>query len=155
MLPVGRVGRPHGLDGFFHVTQPRAELLDVGMRVVVGDQETEIVARKGTDAKLLLRLALAPTREALDALRGQELMVPKGDAPPLGEDEFWAEQLEGSTVVDGDRSLGTVQRLIALPSCEALELDTGLIVPLVRDAVRRVDVERKTIEVDAEFLGAT
>ena len=27
-LLAGRVGRPHGLDGSFHVTQPNAQLLD-------------------------------------------------------------------------------------------------------------------------------
>jgi 16S rRNA processing protein RimM len=47
-----------------------------------------------------------------------------------------------------------VERLMALPSCEVLELDTGLIVPMVRDAIRSVDIEAKRIEVDAEFLGA-
>ena len=26
-MPAGRVGRPHGLDGSFHVTRPVAELL--------------------------------------------------------------------------------------------------------------------------------
>ena len=28
MVPAGRVGRPHGLDGSFHVTRPVPALLD-------------------------------------------------------------------------------------------------------------------------------
>ena len=154
MLPAGRVGRHHGLDGFFHVTRPQAALLEVGTPVTVGEEQTEVVARKGTDDKLLVRLAITTTKEAVEALRGAELMVSPEHAPPLGEDEFWAEDLEGCAVRDGDRALGIVQRMLPLPSCEALELDTGLLVPLVRDAVRSIDVEHKTIDVDAEFLGA-
>ena len=154
MLPAGRVGRPHGLDGFFHVTQPQAALLEVGMPVTVSGQEAEVAARKGTDDKLLVRLTVTATKEQVEALRGAELLVAPEHAPPLGDDEFWAEDLEGCAVRDGDRAIGTVRRMLPLPSCEALELDTGLLVPLVRDAIRSIDVERKTIEIDAEFLGA-
>jgi 16S rRNA processing protein RimM len=44
-----------------------------------------------------------------------------------------------------------------MPSCELLEVrrESGeeLLVPLVRDAVRSVDVEARRIDVDLEFLG--
>ena len=33
-LSAGRVGRPHGLDGSFYVTRPRARLLELGTRAV-------------------------------------------------------------------------------------------------------------------------
>jgi 16S rRNA processing protein RimM len=60
-------------------------------------------------------------------------------------------------VVDGDRSLGRVRRLLALPSCEVLEVERAgapdLLVPLVRDAVRSVDVTARRIDVDSAFLG--
>jgi ribosomal 30S subunit maturation factor RimM len=44
--------------------------------------------------------------------------------------------------------------VIASPSCDLLEVgDDALLVPLVSDAVRRVDTEAGVIEVDREFLG--
>ncbi len=49
--------------------------------------------------------------------------------------------------------VGTVRRMLAYPSCELLELDDGPLIPLVRDAIRAVDVEARRIEVDAGFLG--
>jgi 16S rRNA processing protein RimM len=113
-----------------------------------------IIARKGTDAKPILRIDAASDRTAIEGLRGRELIVDDVLAPPLEDDEYLAADLEGCAVVDGERSLGVVARLMALPSCEVLELDTGLIVPMVRDAIRSVDIEAKRIEVDAEFLGA-
>ena len=44
-----------------------------------------------------------------------------------------------------------VERMIALPSCEALEVGDRLI-PLVRDAVRSVDIEARRIDVDLGFV---
>jgi ribosomal 30S subunit maturation factor RimM len=63
-------------------------------------------------------------------------------------------------VVDGEQLLGTVSRLIELPSCEALEVrrEQGgepLLVPLVKDAIRRMAVDEGRIEVDMGFLGET
>ena len=59
---------------------------------------------------------------------------------------------------DGGQEVGTVARLLALPSCEVLEVARpgdapDLLVPLVSDAVRSVDLERREIDVDLRFLG--
>jgi 16S rRNA processing protein RimM len=157
-LAGGRVGRPHGLDGSFHVLEPRAALLELGATVRAGDRETEIVRRAGTDERPIVRLDGVDTREAAGALRGVELLVPRSAAPALEDDEWWAEDLVGCRVVDGARELGHVARLMPLPSCEALEVAAGdetFLVPLVRDAVRSVDVAAKVIDVDVAFLGDT
>ena len=152
------MGRPHGLDGSFHVTGARPDLLVAGAAVRIGDRETEIVRRAGTDERPIVRLSGVDGRDAAEELRGLELLVPRAAAAPLEDDEWWAEDLEGCRVVDGERELGSVQRLIALPSCEALEVAGAgpeFLVPLVRDAVRSVDVEAKRIDVDLAFLGDT
>jgi 16S rRNA processing protein RimM len=157
-LAGGRVGRPHGLDGSFHVLEPRAALLALGATVRIGDRETEIVRRAGTDDRPIVRLDGVDTREAAGALRGVELLMPRSAAPALEDDEWWAEDLVGCRVVDGARELGRVERLMPLPSCEALEVAAGdetFLVPLVRDAVRSVDVAAKVIDVDVAFLGDT
>lgn len=157
-LRAGRVGRPHGLDGSFHVTDAAPQLLAVGRTVVAGGEEREIVRKAGTDARPIVRLALVEDRPSADALRGQELLCPREAAPALEEDEWWAEDLEQCQVISAGRSVGQVRRLVALPSCEALAVQRGdgpeLLVPLVSDAVLRVDVERSEIEVNLGFLGA-
>jgi len=160
-LHAGRVGRPHGLDGSFHVTQPQPLLLDAGRTLLVNGREEEIVRRAGTDARPIVRLASCTTRAQAEALRGSDLLVPRDEAPPLEEDEWWPEQLEGCAVHDGEREVGEVRRLLALPSCEVLEVVRSkgaggeLLVPLIRDAVRSVDVDARRIDVDLAFLGET
>jgi 16S rRNA processing protein RimM len=177
-LAGGVVGRPHGLDGSFHVLSPRPVLLALGTTVRAAGRDAEVVRLAGTDDRPIVRLAGVDTREAADALRGTELLVPRSVAPPLEDDEWWAEDLVGCRVVDGDRALGRVVRLMPLPSCEVLEVApeggggpggsgsggsgsgeqppaAPFLVPLVRDAVRRVDVGAKLIDVDVAFLGDT
>jgi ribosomal 30S subunit maturation factor RimM len=56
------------------------------------------------------------------------------------------------------RELGTVASMLAYPSCDLLDV-TGaggqLLVPMVRDAIVRVDIPGRQIVVDARFLGLT
>ena len=155
---AGRVGRPHGLDGSFHVIRPRADLLAEGAVLKVAGASREVVRRAGTDQRPILRLDGCEDREAAEALRGEELWVPRAAAPAREPGEYWAEELEGCRVQDGEVVVGVVRRLVALPSCEVLEVaregDADLLVPLVRDAVRTVDPAARRIDVDLRFLGA-
>jgi 16S rRNA processing protein RimM len=156
-LHAGRVGRPHGLDGSFHVTRPNSQLLRDARRVRIEDSEVEITRRAGTDRSPILRLAGHDNRGAAESLRGKDILVERSHAPELGPDEWWAEDLVGCVVHDGERPVGTVARLVELPSCEALEVQrpgsAALLVPLVSDAVRDVDLEQRAIDVDLQFLG--
>jgi 16S rRNA processing protein RimM len=156
-LHAGTVGRPHGLDGSFHVIRPTPQLLLVDAVVRIGGHEATITRRAGTDARPILRLSSCEERTCAETMRGQELLVPREQAPELEPDEWWAADLEGCAVLDEGRRIGTVRRLLALPSCEVLEVvradGSELLVPLVADAVLTVDVERRRIEIDVGFLG--
>jgi 16S rRNA processing protein RimM len=153
VLNAGRIGRPHGLDGSFHVTRPRPALLALGGEVRIGTVVRAIVRRSGTDDRPILRLDGIDDRLDAEALRGEDLFVARAAAPELAAGEYWAEDLQGCRVVTAaGRELGVVEGLRALPSCEVLEIGE-LLVPMVADAVRAIDVEARRIVVDAEFLG--
>lgn len=157
-LVAGRVGRPHGLDGSFYVTGARAALLTQGTPVMLAGEERVIERRAGTDQRPIVRVGGCGDRDGAQALRGEELIVAAEHAPQLGPGEWWAEELEGCEVRDRSRAVGVVERLLELPSCECLVVRRGdrdgeLLVPLVRDAIREVDVRRRLIDVDLAFLG--
>jgi 16S rRNA processing protein RimM len=156
-LRAGRVGRFHGLDGSFYVREPSPALLRLGASVVVSGRELRIARRAGDDRRPIIRLEGFEDRVSAEALRGQDLLVERTGAPELEPDEWWAEDLEGCAVRDHDRRVGVVRRLLALPSVDVLEVERAgaadLLVPLVSDAVRNVDVDRKEIDIDLVFLG--
>ena len=146
-MPAGRVGHPHGLDGSFHVARASPDLAAASTVVVAG--ESRVIARRaGTSDRPILRLEGDASRDDAEALRGAELLVPA----VLEPDEYWASDLVGCMVVDGAREVGVVERMVALPSCEALEVGS-LLIPMVRDAIRSIDLDARRIDVDMEFVG--
>jgi 16S rRNA processing protein RimM len=157
VIDAGRVGRPHGLDGSFHVTRAIADLIAAADTVELDGRVMRIERRAGTPDRPILRLEGCTRREDAEALRGATLRVDEALAP-TGEDEYWAHELAGCTVHDGAREVGVVRRMLALPSCEVLEVeqpDGGeVLVPLVHDAIRSIDREGKRIDVDMQFVGA-
>jgi 16S rRNA processing protein RimM len=156
VIDAGRVGRPHGLDGSFHVTRAVGDLLPEGTEVEIAGRSLRVERSAGTAERPILRLAGCTRREDAEALRGETLRVSEAIVPPLEEDEYWAHELEGCAVVDGERAVGTVRRMIGLPSCEALEVERAgegdLLVPLVRDAIRAIDRDARRIDVDMGFV---
>ncbi|HET9125014.1 MAG TPA: ribosome maturation factor RimM [Solirubrobacteraceae bacterium] len=163
VLRAGTVGRAHGLDGSFHVggvVESVMALLEVGSELLVGGRPARIVRLAGHAGRPIVRLEGSEHREDAEALRGLELALPRTAAPPLEEDEWWAEDLEGCTVRDGERLVGVVTALLTLPSCDVLEVRrvgaeerAPLLVPLIHDAVREVDPGSRVIEIDLQFLG--
>jgi 16S rRNA processing protein RimM len=146
-LPAGRVGRAHGLDGSFYVENP-GHSLDEGTEVTVGERSAAVVRRGGSEARPLIRLAGVEDRTAAEALRGQTLLVP-GGREELGPDQWYDDDLIGCRI----EGLGEVRGVLHGPSCDVLEVgDKGLLVPLIKDAVKRVDLEAGEIEVDLAFL---
>jgi 16S rRNA processing protein RimM len=169
-VPAGRVGRPHGLDGSFYVTGARPRLLTLGTAVLIAGRAARLLRRAGTDEHPIIRLEEVGDRPAAEALRGSELTVELADAPALEEGEWWAAELEGCEVVDGERHIGVVLGLLELPSCEALEVRLAgpgagpegespgtspgdLLIPMVRDAIVHVDAVARRIDVNMSFLG--
>ena len=139
LVTAGRVGKPHGLDGSFYV-DGASHPLPVGTQVTVADRTLEVGRRAGTDERPLVRLSGV---EDPRALRGELLLV---DAE-LGKDEWLADDLLRCSVPGH----GRVVRILDGPSCSVLELEDGLLVPFVSDAIR--SVEGGEIVIDEAFLG--
>lgn len=146
--PIGHVGRPHGRDGSFyldHCDEPPAE----GTVLVLAGREHRLERRAGETRRPILRLDGVSDRDAAAGLRGEPLYE-HGPARPLDAGEWLVDDLVGCRV----EGLGEVRAVIAAPSCDVLEVgEEGMLVPLVGDAVRRVDVEAGIVEVDRAFLG--
>jgi 16S rRNA processing protein RimM len=145
---VGRVGRPHGLDGSFFVEQPSDDgrWFKRGSRLWAGDLELEVVSsRRGAGGRPVIRLER-------EVPRGTELEVPVEALPPTEEDEYYAFQLVGLDVVEeGGRRLGRVVRIERGVANDALELDSGLLLPIVEACVRDIDLEAGRILVAPGF----
>ena len=140
------------------MTEPttRLELLDPGRTVIVAGREMKVAWRRGTPARPLLKLEGADSRTSAEALRGEEIRVLREALGALPEGEYLIDDLVGCAVVDGARSIGTVREVLLLPAADVLEVvreaSDPLLVPMVADAVRSVDLAARRIDVNSGFV---
>ena len=142
-VAVGRVGRPHGLDGAFVVEGASDDpaRFAPGARVYVRGEPAAVVAAKRAGGRSVIRLD-----RPLE--RGSELELPADELPPPGEGEFYAFQLVGLAVEDETgRPLGTVVSVEPGVANDVLELDSGHALPLVEDCVLAIEPEAGRIVV--------
>lgn len=148
LVPVGRVGRPHGVDGSFFVEGPsdRLERFANGATLYAAGMPAKvIVSKRGSGRRPVIKLD-RPVE------RGTELAVPREALPPLGDDEYYGFQLVGLEVTEeGGRVLGRVKEVLDYPANDVLELDSGLLLPLVESCVQDVDLEGGRIVVSVGF----
>ena len=151
LVPVGRVGRPDGVDGSFFVEDP-SEVegrFARGAKLWADGSEAEIVvSKRGSGGRPVLKLDRAVGR-------GTTLSVPREQLPEPAADEYYVFQLVGLAVEEeGGRALGSVAEVHNGPANDSLELDSGHLLPLVAACVLEVDLAARRILVARGFVDA-
>jgi len=82
-----------------------------------------------------------------ETLVGASLWTGREDAA-LGAGEFFDEDLIGCRLRDSGAAVGDVVAVRHYPAQDVLELDNGALVPMVGAFIKRVDVDRRTIDVE-------
>ena len=144
---VGRVGKPHGLAGAFfveHASEDSARFA-VGAELIAGGESAHVVESKQARGRPVIRLDRRVER-------GASLEIPLDSLPSPAEDEYYVFQLVGLDVerADGVR-LGHVEKVEPGVANDVLELDSGLLLPLVAACVRQIDLNAGTIVVEPGF----
>jgi 16S rRNA processing protein RimM len=144
---IGKVGRPHGIDGAFFVEQPSDDKSwwTTGARFLAGGTPVEVVAHRTSSGRPVIKVDPPVERGAL-------LEVERDRLPPTEEDEYYAFELVGLEVAEENgRMLGKVEKVTPGVANDVLELDTGVLLPMVEECVRRVDLDARRIEVAEGF----
>ena len=148
-VPVGRVGRPHGLDGAFVVEGASGDesRYAVGATLDVdGEPATVVLSRRVGGGRRAIKLDRTVER-------GPELTIPRDALPPPGEGEYYTFQLIGLPVEEeGGRRLGTVRDVLPGAANDNLELDDGTLVPMIEDAIADIDLEQGRILLNPGFI---
>lgn len=157
-MVIGEVGRAHGVHGALRVRPTGATLATLG----AGDVLTLVTAAGGRveraiasiDARgdaLTLRLEGVEDRTAAEALRGAFIVVPETALPALAGDEFYVRDMIGCDVRVGGRPAGRVADVLPGAANDVLDVRDAagrpLLVPFTRDALTRVDLDARVIDV--------
>jgi 16S rRNA processing protein RimM len=146
-ISIGKVGRSHGIDGAFFVEQPSddARWWQTGARFLAGGRAVEVVAHRRSSGRPVIKVD--PPAE-----RGALFGVVRDQLPPTGDDEYYAFQLVGLEVVEETRRvLGTVKAVMPGVANDVLELDSGVLLPMVEECVRGIDLTASRIDVAEGF----
>lgn len=141
---MGRLGRPHGLDGFLGLYTDEADLIhfEPGSIVrVAGVPLTVREIRRG-DKGPQVAFEGIPDRHRAEAIRGAEVAVER--RRHLDPDEYWPADLVGLKVVSTEGApLGVVTGVVHGPAQDRLLVsgETDFEIPFVSDLVPEVDVE--------------
>jgi 16S rRNA processing protein RimM len=142
------VGKPHGLDGAFVVEDASEDprRFDVGAKLLVdGERATVVLSRRVGGGRPAIKLD-RPVE------RGAELTVRRDDLPPPDEDSYYVADLVGLEVVEEEGArLGRVSDVLSGVANDVLELDTGLLLPLVEECVRDVQLAQRRIVIAPGF----
>jgi len=160
---VATIRRPHGVRGELSLAletdRPRA-VFRPGRVLQLGDARGRPLGRALTvsrarpikDGMLLQAAELAALTPEVEALRGHTLLIPVSEAAPPAENEVFYHELVGSEVwVRGER-IGTVREVLEAGGGEMLAVHRPgageLLVPFVKEMVRRFDAERRVVEIE-------
>ena len=144
---IGKVGRPHGIDGAFFVEHPSDDKRwwKTGATFFAGGTPVEVVGHRTSSGRPVIKLDK-------HVERGSLLEVERAALPETDEDEYYAFELIGLEVVEeSGRSLGTVKVVTPGVANDVLELDTDVLLPMVEDCIRAIDLDAKRITVAEGF----
>ena len=150
LVRVGRVGRPHGVDGAFVVEVASEEegRFEVGAELLVEGAPARVEVSRQVGGR---RVAIKLDRPVE---RGAELAVPRDTLPELPDDSYYVADLVGIDVFDENEArVGSVRDVLPGPANDVLELDTGVLLPLVEDCIREIDLRGRRILLNPGFIG--
>jgi 16S rRNA processing protein RimM len=138
LVTIGRVGRPHGVDGAFVVelASDDEQRFAVGATLLAdGEPATVVLSRRVGGGRRAVKLD-RPVE------RGAELALRRADLPAAAEGSYYVFQLVGLAVEEeGGRALGRVADVEPGVANDVLALDSGPLLPLVEDCVLEVDLD--------------
>ncbi len=117
-----------------------------------------VASSRMTDRGPLIMLEGINSREAAQELFGASLFIPAAQLEVPADGTYYAFQIEGCEVYEGERHVGTVTRLVEPPKANPyIEIEPAdgsnlVLVPFISQAVISVDIDGCRIDVAEGFV---
>ncbi len=163
LIATGQLKSSHGIHGEIKVHSYSEEfahlqkLVHVVLRDKDGHERTaEIEYSKISGKELLMKFKGIDSPEAVKALSGYEIWVPRNEASKLRKGEYYVADLVGCSMVSEGNVLGQVTSAFDGPQALLLEVlaqdGKQYFVPFMEQYVGTVDLEKRTMELKAPWL---
>jgi len=154
LLLIGKVTRPHGLNGLlriFSYAGSEASFLKAGTVLLKSDQqeisEYKVMSIKAHQKAFLMKLNGISSFEDAERYRGAEILIRKETLRRENDDEyFWFELIGLEVFLNSGRFIGILQEIINTGSNDIYVVKDGnkeLLIPALHGIVLKVDLESK------------
>ena len=159
-VAIGKILRPRGIRGELKIMPFAASSLDrfarldrVYVELPCGSvHRCQVVQVRQQGRFLNLKIDGIDTIEDAEALRNGFLLIDRSEIPSLPEGSFYVFELVGMEVrTETGRRLGEIYEVLELPANDVYVVRDGtreLLIPAVRDIVRRIDTSSGVMIVD-------
>lgn len=164
-LATGVLKGPHGIQGFIklHTYSQESDHLhrigSVSLRKEGAERRVELETIRITGREILVKFKGIDNPEDARKYNGWEVWIPREQAAPLDDGEFYVADLAGLSLTVGGKRVGQIVGVIDGPQALLLEILSEAdgkthLVPFMARYVGTVDLERKEMELLApELLG--
>jgi 16S rRNA processing protein RimM len=163
LVAVGQIVKPFGVRGEVRVrplsdVPGRFEALKQVTLVAPSGQSVATVVNRVREDRgwYVLGLEAFSTPEEAARFRGGFVKIPRDQAPPLPDGQYYEFDLVGMTVSDeADRTLGILEEVLETGSNPVFVVKRAgreLLIPGTRAVVASVDVRNKTMRVRAQAI---
>jgi 16S rRNA processing protein RimM len=167
LIRIGRITGVHGLRGGlrFRPDYPESESSQSLERIFLADSEADTasaadarehritgIAQLGRGTMRVMLEGIVDANLA-EPLKGKNVFADESDLPPPEENEFYFRDVIGCEVflLDG-RRIGIVEEIIATGANDVFvvrEAGKEVLVPVIEDVVKEIDVAAKRVVIDA------
>lgn len=149
---VGAVASVHGIKGEVKVFPTTDEpekfkkLKTVKLKTEKEEREMRLLSCRFFKNMVILKFEGIDSPEEAQRYRGATLWVPREQAVPLGEDEYYRADLVGlSVMTEEGEAFGTLTEVLETGANDVYEVTLSdgrtVLLPAIRDCIKKVDLE--------------
>ena len=159
LLKIGKVIRPHGLEGLLRIwsyAQSEESFLEAGTILLKSDRgkihEYKVLSVRSHKNIFLMRLEGLNSLDEAEKFRGAEILIRKDSLDRNGVNEyFWFELIGLKVYLNTGRYMGRLQEIIATGSNDIYVVREGekeFLIPAIHDVVEEIDLKNKKMIID-------
>ena len=153
---VGKIGKARGLDGTLKII-PLTDFegrFDNLTEIEVGGKMLQVEKVQHIGNEIFIKFENITSREIAKTLTNKFLTVPRAEAAPLDEGEFYIFDIIGCEVFDGDKNIGKVENVLKTGSNDVFQVvgETEFLIPALKSVIKQIDIANKKIIVDSSKL---
>ena len=154
IIKLGKITAPQGIKGEVRVYPytDKPTRFSENEAVLLNGRRCRIEKARYMKNMAILKLEGIDDRNAAEAMRNRELLLPREELWQQPEDTYFVDDLVGCAVVSEDGApVGTLKTIHSRPAQDLYEIEradgSSFLLPAVKEFVRHVDVTNRTITI--------